>query len=145
MMSVSQKRAPSVEDPQLNRTMSKIYDDINDIVNAVNLGETSIEKDEFEGKSGDLKLVKTSDGNYQIRGRTDEGWVFAAMKPSLKVDSGNDGQFCIQFSGPQSAIADAAAAGTLADLAAAEAKIDLLKDKINTIIASLETAGLLKT
>ena len=56
MMAVSQKRAPSMEDPQLNRTMSKIYDDINDIVNAVNLGETSIEKDEFEGKSGDLKL-----------------------------------------------------------------------------------------
>ena len=82
MMAVSQKRAPSMEDPQLNRTMSKIYDDINDIVNAVNLGETSIEKDEFEGKSGDLKLVKKSDGNYQIRGRTDEGWVFAAMKPS---------------------------------------------------------------
>ena len=41
------------------------------------------------------------------------GWVFAAMKPSLKVDSGNDGQFCIQFSGPQSAIADAAATHVL--------------------------------
>ena len=35
-MQISQKRAPIVEDAQLNRTISKIYDDLNDIINAVN-------------------------------------------------------------------------------------------------------------
>jgi len=44
---------------------------------------------------------------------------------------------------PMAAEADAAAAGTLADLAAAEAKIDLIKTKVNNLLAKLRTAGLL--
>ena len=44
---------------------------------------------------------------------------------------------------PMAAEADAAAAGTLADLAAAEAKIDLVKDKVNNLLGKLRTAGLL--
>ena len=85
-MAVSQKRAPSVDDAQLNRTISKIYDDLNDIINAVNQGETSISDSEFKGKAGDIRLFKKSDGSYVIRGKTDEGWVSAAMTLVLKEE-----------------------------------------------------------
>ena len=42
-------------------------------------------------------------------------------------------------------VAAASAAGTLADLAAAETKIDALKDKINAILTALKNAGLMAT
>lgn len=47
-----------------------------------------------------------------------------------------------QNSAISASIADAAVAGTLADLAAAQAKIDLLKDKINLILAALDKYGI---
>ena len=79
-MSISKKRAPVSEDPKINRIISTIYDDINEIINAVNQGNSSEEKQSFSGKSGDLRLSKKSDGTYEIQGRTDEGWAFVAMK-----------------------------------------------------------------
>jgi len=62
--------------------------------------------------------------------------LYGSNKADAKLDGMVDAQ---------DAIADAAAAGTLADLAAAEAKINLLKDKINSIIAALEGAGVIKS
>jgi len=78
-MAISKKRAPAVEDPQLNRVITQLYDDMNEIINAVNQGSTSEEKKGYEGKSGDLRLAKKSDGSYEIQGRTDEGWTFVSM------------------------------------------------------------------
>ena len=62
--------------------------------------------------------------------------LYGSNKADAKLDGMVDAQ---------DAIADAAAAGTLANLAAAETKIDALKDKINAVIAALESAGILKT
>jgi hypothetical protein len=78
-MAISKKRAPRVDDAQLNRVISKIYDDINEIINAVNQGNTSEEKKSYEGKSGDIRLLKDSTGAYEIQGKTDEGWVKTSM------------------------------------------------------------------
>ena len=78
-MSISKKRAPRIDDPQLNRVVTQLYDDMNEIINAVNQGSTSDEKKGYQGKSGDLRLAKESDGSYEIQGRTDEGWASVTM------------------------------------------------------------------
>ena len=74
-MAISRKRAPSVQDPELTRVISKIYDDMNEIINSVNQGDSTLEKDVTEGKSGDLRVVKDSNSNYFIEAKTDEGWI----------------------------------------------------------------------
>ena len=53
-MSLAKKRAPRVQDSQLDRIVAKIYDDINEVINAVNQGDTSVDKKSYTGKSGDL-------------------------------------------------------------------------------------------
>tara|TARA_R100001594_G_scaffold77860_4_gene112436 strand:- start:5837 stop:6091 length:255 start_codon:yes stop_codon:yes gene_type:complete len=78
-MSISKKRAPKTDDPQMDRIISTIYDDLNEIINAVNQGSTSEEKKGYQGKSGDIRLAKEANGTYEIQGRTDEGWAFVAM------------------------------------------------------------------
>jgi len=74
-MAISRKRVPVVDDPQLSRIISKVYDDINEIINSVNQGDTSVQKATSEGKSGDVRIVKDSSGSYYIEARTDEGWI----------------------------------------------------------------------
>ena len=78
-MSISKKRAPIIEDPQLNRVITQLYDDINEVINAVNQGSTSEERQGYQGKSGDIRLAKDSTGAYEIQGRTDEGWASVGM------------------------------------------------------------------
>jgi hypothetical protein len=74
-MAISRKRAPVVQDPQLSRIISRVYDDINEIINAVNQGDTSTRKASNEGKSGDIRIVKDSSGDYYVEAKTDEGWI----------------------------------------------------------------------
>ncbi len=76
---ISQKRSQKVSIDNLQRVVDKIYDDINEIINSVNQGDTSQLKNTFKGKSGDIRLAKINDGTYEIQGRTDEGWVKADM------------------------------------------------------------------
>ena len=78
-MSLAKKRAPRVQDSQLDRVVAKIYDDINEVINAVNQGDTSVDKKSYTGKSGDLRLFRKEDNTYEIQGRTNEGWVSVAM------------------------------------------------------------------
>ena len=74
-MAISRKRAPVVDDPQLSRIISKVYDDINEIINAVNQGDTSREKDTVSGKPGDMRIVKVGNGEYYLEAKTEEGWI----------------------------------------------------------------------
>ena len=74
-MAISKKRAPVVQDPQLARVISKIYDDMNEIINSVNQGDSTLVKTATEGKPGDLRVMKDSNSNYFIEARTDEGWI----------------------------------------------------------------------
>jgi|TARA_Y100000310_G_scaffold84285_1_gene81108 translation initiation factor IF-2 len=75
-MAISKKRAPRVpSDVFVNRVIDKIYDDINELINAVNQGETTVEKLSELGKPGDIRIVKDADGAYFIEAYTDEGWI----------------------------------------------------------------------
>ena len=87
-MSISKKRPLTINEAspnELNRIIQSLYDDLNEVINAVNSGNTSTEKKTFSGKSGDLKLAKLSDGTYELQGRSDEGWVKVAM--TIKKDA----------------------------------------------------------
>tara|TARA_R110000744_G_scaffold273788_6_gene387012 strand:+ start:318 stop:578 length:261 start_codon:yes stop_codon:yes gene_type:complete len=80
---VISKKSPLIvtdsETGQINRSIQLIYDDLNEVINSVNLGNTSEERKSFSGKSGDIRLAKLSDKTYEIQGKTDEGWVKVAM------------------------------------------------------------------
>ena len=69
------KRAPAVDSN--NRAWLQVYDDINDIVNAVNnkSGTESRTKGTL-GSDGDIRLYKDSDASkYIIEGKFKDGWA----------------------------------------------------------------------
>lgn len=78
-MAISKKRhrGSSAFDPELNRALSKVYDDINEIVESVNQSDTTEEKKGNEGKSGDIRIVKDPKDatKYYLEARTEEGWI----------------------------------------------------------------------
>lgn len=74
-MAISKKRAPKTGISNIDRVISTIYDDINELISAVNVGETSQQKATTKGKSGDLRIVKDGTGDYYIEAKTDEGWI----------------------------------------------------------------------
>ena len=78
-MGLSRKKAPSVKDASLSRVLNQVYDDINEIINAVNSGEVTAENKPSSGKTGDIRLIQTSDGQYEIQGKATEGWVASTM------------------------------------------------------------------
>ncbi len=64
----------------MQRIIDKIYDDLNELIDAVNNRETRTAKEEFFGKEGDIRVVKSNDGTaYEIQGRTSEGWAKASL------------------------------------------------------------------
>lgn len=85
-MPISRKTAPRVDDASINTALTRIYDDLNELINAVNKGSTSEGQLESSGKSGDLRLAKRSDGTYQIQGRTEEGWISSSSHKLNNVD-----------------------------------------------------------
>lgn len=75
----------SIED--IKRAMDQLYDDINEIISAVNQGDTSEVKEAKEGKSGDVRLVKESkDDKYYLEAKSDEGWVRSNSQSSSGFD-----------------------------------------------------------
>ena len=77
-MAISKKRAPSIKDADLNRVITRIYDDLNEIINAVNQSGTIEDKGETVGKEGDIRIAKSGSG-YEIQGRTSDGWASATI------------------------------------------------------------------
>ena len=74
-MALSRKRAPLVADPTVLRVVQQIYADINEIIDAVNQGDTTEDKPDSQGKTGDIRLIKDADGEYFLEAKSDEGWV----------------------------------------------------------------------
>jgi len=76
-MSKIKKRSPMKPPEGMERNFQQVYDDLNDIINAVNYFALSSE--EYEGKPGDMKIIKDQqvDGTskYYLRVKTDDGWV----------------------------------------------------------------------
>ena len=78
-MSISKKKPPAVQDPQLSRALKQIYDDLNSLIESVNSSEVTVEDKPYTGKEGDIRLIRLGDGSYEIQGRAQEGWVATAM------------------------------------------------------------------
>ena len=77
---ISKKRSQKVNDTNLQRVVDTIYDDLNELISAVNNRNTVIDKEESSGKEGDIRVVKSNDGSsYEIQGRTSEGWAKTSL------------------------------------------------------------------
>ena len=59
-MAISKKRSLRVNDPEMQKAIDKIYDDINSLINAINQGVGDGES-LSSGKAGDIRVVDTSD------------------------------------------------------------------------------------
>jgi len=82
---ISKKRSQKVNDTNLQRVIDKIYDDLNELISAVNSKDTVTDKEESSGKEGDIRVVKSNDGTaYEIQGRTSEGWAKTSL--TLKTE-----------------------------------------------------------
>ena len=75
-MPISKKRAPHISADNLERVLAQVYDDLNEVIDSVNQGESVEEKKTYEGKSGDMRIIKESDDSkYYLEVKADEGWV----------------------------------------------------------------------
>ena len=71
---LSKKRPPVVDDsPTIGRVVQQIYTDLNEIINAVNQGNSKKEKLNTEGKSGDIRVVGEGTDTF-LEIKTEEGW-----------------------------------------------------------------------
>lgn len=72
---MSKKPAPRVKDPENQKAIDKIYDEINALTDAVNKESGYDSRSEGEGKSGDTRIYKdTNLDKYYLEGRTQVGW-----------------------------------------------------------------------
>ena len=75
-MPISKKRAPHISTDNLERVLAQVYDDLNEVIDSVNQGDSVEEKRTYEGKSGDMRVIKDStDSLYYLEMKSDEGWV----------------------------------------------------------------------
>ena len=69
----------------MKQVLDKIYDDMNDIINAVNKSSTREARPSSAGKSGDVRLYKNETGKYFIEGKFMDGWAEVEVTPTKKV------------------------------------------------------------
>ena len=74
MSQLKSKRAPSVDSNQ--RAWTQVYDDLNDVIKAVNQESGVESRNGAAGKDGDIRLFKDVDRNkFFIEGRFGDGWA----------------------------------------------------------------------
>lgn len=82
-MAKLKKRTPVKAPPELERVVQQIYDDLNDVINAVNQYHVAY-TDDTSGKPGDLRVRRITtesftDGEsgytYHLEFKAEEGWV----------------------------------------------------------------------
>jgi hypothetical protein len=81
-MAISQKRTPTVSDRDTQRALQQVYENINELIDSVNKGNTSKKRVSNIGKSGDIRIGKTASGEYILELRTDEGWIVSTNTTS---------------------------------------------------------------
>ena len=73
-MPITKKKAPRTETD--TRAWNQIYDDINQIIDAVNNEEATEDRGSQLGNSGDVRLVRdTATNKYLIEGKFSDGWA----------------------------------------------------------------------
>ena len=70
----SQLRAPSAVGQDLSRTVQKIYDDLNSVVDTLNTDLKGLKEPLEQSMSGSVAVVKEGD-KYSLRGKTADGWA----------------------------------------------------------------------
>ena len=85
-MSISKKRAGKVKLRNLQKTIDGIYDNINEVIGAVNQGVGDGES-LGKGKPGDIRVAKNSDSTVSLEVRTDDGWFGLSGFEMLKSRS----------------------------------------------------------
>jgi len=85
-MSISTKRPPRVEVEK--RAFQQVYDDMNQVIDAVNADEATESRNTESGNTGDIRLVKNgSSSKYFIEGKFSDGWAQREMFFSKAVAS----------------------------------------------------------
>jgi len=75
-MSISKKRAPHISADNLERVLSQVYDDLNEVIDSVNQSSSVEEKKTYAGKTGDMRVIQDQgDKKYYLEMKSDDGWV----------------------------------------------------------------------
>ena len=99
MSQLKSKRAPSVDSNQ--RAWTQVYDDLNDVIKAVNQESGVESRNGAAGKDGDIRLFKDVDRNkFFIEGRFGDGWAKRELLFSDTNEAGQDES--INFSATES-------------------------------------------
>jgi hypothetical protein len=77
-MNLNKKRAPRTGNTDIDRIITDLYTDLNEIIDAVN-SSAKPEMASYAGKSGDIRLIKTGRKSYSIEGKFGEGWASVNM------------------------------------------------------------------
>ena len=85
-MPISKKRAPHISTDNLERVLSQVYDDLNEVIDSVNQGDSVEEKKTYEGKTGDVRIVKDSSDNLTyLEVKAEEGWMRSTSNTSVST------------------------------------------------------------
>ena len=72
----SKKLPPHTKDIEVNRALTQVYKDINELVESVNLFKGKEADDNSEGKEGDVKVVKSPQSKeYSLQIYGEDGWL----------------------------------------------------------------------
>ena len=72
---ISKARPPKGLEQETQRVINDVYRVLNNIIDSVNSGDVKEGKTETQGKSGDIRVIKSPEnGEAHIEIRTDEGW-----------------------------------------------------------------------
>tara|TARA_Y100000034_G_scaffold78778_1_gene94648 strand:+ start:440 stop:712 length:273 start_codon:yes stop_codon:yes gene_type:complete len=75
-MPISKKRAPHISADNLERVLSQVYDDLNEVIDSVNQSSSVEEKKTYAGKTGDMRVIQDQgDKKYYLEMKSDDGWV----------------------------------------------------------------------
>jgi|TARA_Y100000310_G_scaffold133267_1_gene132172 uncharacterized protein (DUF1499 family) len=75
-MAISKKRAPHISADNLERVLSQVYDDLNEVIDSVNQSSSVEEKKTYAGKTGDMRVIQDQgDKKYYLEMKSDDGWV----------------------------------------------------------------------
>ena len=91
-MSISKKKPEilsSVDASSVNKVLSRVYDDLNELIDSVNSGDTVEENTFSKGKEGDIKIFQGDKNKYAMEVRTKDGW--ATPHYDIEEDSGFSG------------------------------------------------------
>lgn len=90
-MAIQTKKVPPINAPaDIMRAFQEIYEHLNELGAAVNEGSQAPPK-EREGKTGDIRVVKSDKGDYHLQVKSSEGWV-STLEGTLKLVPKEDTQ-----------------------------------------------------